>query len=247
MTRIAGLMLRLGDRFEDAGELLFPPLIQYGVEEPESGEEEEEATAFNLFAIILPGFVGLFMFFLADSVVRDIYREELAHTLQRYRFFQGSLVPFMASKGFVSILVVMISMYFTIACGAVLFQIQLENVLTLALFVLVYSFFVTGFVLFLTAMAGTEKRADTLNPILIFTIAFLGGNMVPAQNLPSVITENISYLLPNFWFIRGMQHLQFGWYDVTIFGYSMLLLALGVFFFYLGSRILHGKLEGRKF
>lgn len=246
MTRIAGLILRLGDRFEAAGELLFPPLIQYGTDEPEAGAEDDDGPEFNLFAFILPGFVGLFMFFLADNVVRDIYREELARTLERYRYFQGSLVPFMASKGLVSMLVVMLSMYVTIGFGVVIFGIHLNNVVSVLLYVGVYSFFVTGFILFLNAMSGTERRADTLNPIIVFTLAFLGGNMVPAQNLPGAITENISYLLPNFWFIRGMQHLQFGWYDVTIMGYSLLMIALGLFFLYLGARILHGKLEGRR-
>ena len=247
MTRIAGLMLRLGDRFEVAGEFLFPPLIQYGTEEPETEETgEDEGPAFNLFALVLPGFVGLFMFFLADNVVRDIFREEKAKTLERFRYFQQSLVPFMVSKGLVSLLVVMASMFITILCGILFFGISTDNIVPIVLFVAVYSFFVTGFILFLNAVAGTEKRADTLNPILIFGLSFLGGNMIPVNTLPDFITENVSWLLPNYWFVLGMQHLQFGWHDVTIVGYSILMIALGLLFLYLGSRILYAKLEGRR-
>ncbi len=247
MTRIAGLVMRLGDRFDVAGEFLFPPLIQYETEEPEQADgSEEEEQAFNLFAIILPGFMGLFMFFLADNVVRDIYREELAKTLERYRYFQGSLLPFLASKGLVSLIVVVLSMYITIACAILFYGVPLTNLLPLLLFVGTYGFFVTGFILFVNALAGTEKRADAVNPIFIFTLSFLGGNVLPANQLPSIISENISFLLPNYWFITGMQHLQYGWYEVTPFGYSMLMIALGVLLFYLGSRILHSKLEGRR-
>lgn len=247
MNRIAGLLLRLGDRFERAGGLLFPPLIQYETVAPADGEGGDDAGGgINLFAYILPGFVGLFMFFLADNVVRDIFREELAKTLERYRTFHASLLPFMASKALVSLLVVTIAMYITIGLGVVVFGIQLQNMGTLLLYVTVYSFFVTGFITFLNALSGTEKRADTLNPILVFAIAFLGGNMVPVQQLPGFITDNISWLLPNYWFITGMQHLQFGWYNVSILGYSLLMFALGLLLLYLGARILQGKLERRR-
>ena len=152
----------------------------------------------------------------------------------------------MISKGLVSLAVVMASMYLTIGAGVLLFGISLNNIVPVLLFVAVYSFFVTGFILFLSAIAGNDKRADTLNPILIFAIAFLGGNMMPPDSLPGFITENISWILPNYWFIMGMQHLQFGWHDVTIFGYSLLMVALGILLLYLGSRILYGKLEGRR-
>jgi len=246
MTRIAGLAIRLGDRFEIAGDLLFPPLIQYDSGEAESEGEEEESTSFNLFGFILPGFAGLFLFFIADNVIRDIYREEKAGTLDRYRSFQGSLVPFIVSKVFLSIFVIAVSMLITFGAGMALFGIKVTGLLMMFMYTIVYSFVVTGFIVFINALAGKETRADAMNGVIIFSISFLGGNMVPASQMPAFITDNISSYLPNYWFIRGMHYLQFGWEDVSIAGYSFLMLALGFLFLYLGSRILHQKLESRR-
>ena len=246
MTRIAGLMLRMGDRFDIAGEVLFPPLVQYGTIEPDKEEVEDEGSVpFNLFGFVLPGFAGMFLFFIADNVVRDIYREQKGKTLDRYLSFEGSLLPFMISKVILSMLVITLSLAVTFGAGMLLFKIQVVNLPLMLLYAVVYSFFVTGFIVFINALAGKETRADAINGMIIFGIAFLGGNMIPANNLPDFLTETVSRYLPNYWFIRGMHHLQFGWGDVAISGYSYLMLALGVLFLYLGTRILHGKLERR--
>ena len=246
MTRIAGLMLRMGDRFDIAGEVLFPPLVQYGTIEPDKEEVEDEGSVpFNLFGFVLPGFAGMFLFFIADNVVRDIYREQKGKTLDRYLSFEGSLLPFMISKVILSMLVITLSLAVTFGAGMLLFKIQVVNLPLMLLYAVFYSFFVTGFIVFINALAGKETRADAINGMIIFGIAFLGGNMIPANNLPDFLTETVSRYLPNYWFIRGMHHLQFGWGDVAISGYSYLMLALGVLFLYLGTRILHGKLERR--
>ena len=245
MTRISGLMLRMGDRFELAGEILFPPLIQYDTEEVVSAGEDDEGTGFNLFGYILPGFAGLFLFFIADNVIRDIFREEKAKTLERYRFFQGSMIPFLMSKLILSMLVICACVMLTFLIGMVLFGVVFDNLLVVIAYTAVYSFFVTGFIVFINSLAGKESRADAINGIIIFTFGFLGGNMIPANQLPDIIVDNVTVLLPNYWFINGMQHLQFGWGEVSIFGYSMVLLALGFLLLYLGARILYGQLERR--
>lgn len=243
--RMAGLMTRLGERFERAGDLLFPPLIQFDVEEPEPEEGQAAGMPLNIFAYILPGFAGLFLFFIADHVIRDLYRESKAGTLQRYRFHQGSLFPFLASKLLVSLLVIEVSLLTQIGIGVVVFDLQLSGLLELLLFSLIYGFFVTGFMLFLNALSGKESRADTINSIVVFSLAFLGGNMVPINQLPDFISGTLTPLLPNSWFIRGFHHVQLGFGEVSLLRDGLLMAVLGVALFLAGSRILHLRLDKR--
>src|ERR1044071_7440473 len=59
MKRIAGLLVRVGDRFEQAGHYLFPPLIGY--EATTRKKAKEEGPAWNIFAFLLPGMAAMFL------------------------------------------------------------------------------------------------------------------------------------------------------------------------------------------
>jgi ABC-type multidrug transport system permease subunit len=62
----------------------------------------------------------------------------------------------------------------------------------------------------LSALAPSERRVDVLNSMLIFSIAFLGGSYLPADNFPRFMREHISVLMPNYWLIESMRALQRG-------------------------------------
>src|SRR5207245_434628 len=69
MKRIADLLVRVGDKFEKAGNYLFPPLVGY--ETTTRKKTREEGPGLNIFAFLLPGMAAMFLLFLADHAIRD--------------------------------------------------------------------------------------------------------------------------------------------------------------------------------
>lgn len=240
------LAQKLEPKLDRAGEILFPPLVQYRAETRADSNDDDKRPAFDLFAFLLPGFVGMFLFFIADNAIRDIYREEQRKTLERYRVHRTSIAPFLISKVLVAFLVTLACIVSLVAVGALVFGIDWTHPLKILLFTAAYSVFVTGFIALLNAVAGSEKRAEAINPTVIFAIAAFGGNMVPADQLPTVLTENVSSLLPNYWYIRGMHHLQFDW-GAPVALYAGLMVGIGIAFVLLGARVLRRRLEKRAF
>src|SRR5438105_2564291 len=106
MKRIAKLMIRVGDKFEKAEHYLFPPLIGY--ETTTQKKAKEEGPALNIFAFLLPGMAAMFLLFLADHAIRDLYREVTARTLDRFRTLHDRLLPFVISTVVLAMAVVVL-------------------------------------------------------------------------------------------------------------------------------------------
>ena len=56
----------------------------------------------------------------------------------------------------------------------------------------------------------SEKRASMFNSVLIMLMAFVGGNILPTDQLPSILRDTISRWLPNNWFHQAILNLEFG-------------------------------------
>ena len=107
MKRIADLLVRVGDKFEKAEHYLFPPLVGY--EATTRKKTKEEGPALNIFAFLLPGMAAMFLLFLADHAIRDLYREVTARTLDRFRTLHDRLLPFIVSKVVLAMAVVVLA------------------------------------------------------------------------------------------------------------------------------------------
>lgn len=86
---VSDLVSRAGDKIQAARAYLFPPLIGYVPEK--RAEESARGPAWNLFAYLLPGMAAMFLLFLADNAVRDLYRELRFRTFERFRTLHSRL------------------------------------------------------------------------------------------------------------------------------------------------------------
>src|SRR2546427_3168943 len=73
MKRIAELMVRVGDKFENAERYLFPPLVGY--EASTQKKAQEQGPALNIFAFLLPGMAVMILLFLARPPICGPYRQ----------------------------------------------------------------------------------------------------------------------------------------------------------------------------
>jgi ABC-2 type transport system permease protein len=206
MKAVAKLVERVGDRFQAAKEYLFPPLITYSKETRQKPGKAHEAT--NIFAYLLPGLAAMFLLFLADHSVRDLYRELQAHTFDRFRTLHIRLLPLIASKIVLAMAILLISSAILFVFGGLLFQLDWSRPLPLLALIVTYSLCAAGLMALIAALTKTERRADVLNSAIILGFAFVGGSMFPARQLPPFFANYVSPLLPNYWFIEAVRALE---------------------------------------
>jgi ABC-type multidrug transport system permease subunit len=201
---------RLGRRLQAARGYLFPPLITYGKEVIEAEKKPGSSSGMGVFAFILPGMASAFLLFMADQSLRDIHRETRLRTLDRTRTFTNGLGTFVAGKVVLSSATVFLGGIVLFTAGALVFGIRWARPDLLLLIVAGYSAFAAGLLAMLVAVARDERRSETMNTMLLFGVAFLGGSYFPAENLPPFLRENICPLMPNYWFIEAVRTMQQG-------------------------------------
>ena len=228
-------------RLEAAGDYLTPPLVSYD-RETRGEKQEKSGPAFSVFSYILIGMAAMFLLMLADTCMRDLYRESRFHTLERFRTLREGLFSFVASKVFYTVVVLMLAVVVLFGGGSLVFQFTWQNIGIVILLVISYSIFGAGLMGLLAALAGRERRADVLNNIIVVGIALVGGAMWPPEQLPPFIRYHITPYLPTYWFssaVRGTQSDYVGFNWLLALG---LLSVLGIVFVAAAARIFQIRL-----
>lgn len=209
LLKIGELATHLGNRIRYGRDYLYPPLVQYKKAVVEA-EKKEERPGFSLFAYILAGMSSAFLLFLADHSMRDLHRETRIRTMDRVRSIQESIRTFVASKVIFAGLSVLIGSLILFGGGGAIFGINWRSPGLLALACLGYAVFAAGFMALLVSLIRSERQADTINNMILFIFAFAGGSYFPVDQMPAFMRENISPLLPNYWFIEAVRALHSG-------------------------------------
>ena len=232
-NKLATAITQIGNKLEQAEGYLFPPLITYGRETVAS--ETDATGGFNLFAYLLPGLAAMFLLFIADGSSQDIYQEQEARTLARFRTVRYHVFPFVVSKALYGITIVWLSAVILFVGGALIFRIQWQQPVLLLLLAAAFSVFCVGFIGLLTAIMMNQKRAAMFNSVLILLMAFLAGNIMPVNQLPAALRDNVSRWLPNYWFHQAVLRLEMGFEGPHWLVASLVLLLAGVATMWIGS------------
>lgn len=208
MIGLAAVLVKLGVKFKKAEDFLFPPLITF-TETTERDEENEKNAGFNIFAFLLPMLSSVFLLYLADGSVRDIYKELSGKTLPRIKTVHYHLLPVVISKCVLAVITGIVGSAIWFIGGGLAFQIEWQAPGPIILLVIAYSICAAGFMAVLVGLFRTEKQAETLISLVILGIAFLGGGFIQVDAMPEFIREQISPWMPNYWFIQSVQSLQF--------------------------------------
>jgi len=206
MKAIAGRIESLGKRFEAFKDYLFPPLVTYV--KAVKAKQNDARPGISIFAFLLPGMASMFLLFLADHAVRDFYREVRVRTLDRLRTIYSGLLPFVFSKIALGMVILLISSTILFGGSAWIFGFHWQRPLAISAVIVAYCLFACGMMAFIAAVLRSERRVDVLSPIIPMTMAFIGGAMFPARQLPPLFRNHISPLMPNYWFIEGVRSLQ---------------------------------------
>jgi ABC-type multidrug transport system permease subunit len=206
IKRISDLLIRVGNRFQNADRYLFPPLVQYTKITPSKADGKR--TIGNVFGFVLPGLAAMFLLFLADHSIRDLYREVSGRTLDRFRTLRSDLLVFIVSKVVLAMAVIAAGSIVIFGGGSWIFGIRWNNVFALIIIIFGFGFFGAGFMAFLAALARSERRANAMNNVVVMCFSFVGGSFFPASDLPPLFRDYLSPLMPNYWFIEALRALQ---------------------------------------
>lgn len=244
---IAELVVQTGERIEAARGYLFPPLISYMKTMPKPEDKGEPGRppakpapnpVADIFRFILPGMAAMFLLFIADNAVRDLYREQRFQTFQRFRTLHHGLFIFIGGKVVFAMAILLISSLILFGGGSVIFRFDWQNPIALMMLAVAYALFASGFMSLIASLAGTERRADTLNTIIAMGMGLTGGCMFPREQLPSLLGNHITPWMPTFWFADAVRLLHTNpatrsWLlsAVMLAGLGMILVALAAWIF----------------
>ncbi len=204
---VAGrLFRRTGDRLAPAKAYLNPPLVSY--EGETRAKTAGPAQTWSLFAFLLVGMGAMFMLYIADNAMRDLYRELRFRTLERFQTLHEGVFVLIAGKATFAVAAVLGGAAILFGGGALIFSFAWKQPLALVVLSASYALFAAGFMGLLAALAGKERRADILNNVLVMVVSLAGGCMFPPQQLPAFMRDHVTPWLPTGWFALAGRALQ---------------------------------------
>jgi ABC-2 type transport system permease protein len=186
---------------------------------------------------------AVFLLFIADNAIRDLYREGRFKTLERFRTIRQDMTGFIAAKVLFALVLLLAALTILMGGGSLLFGFAWRHPLPLALLGVAYAFFAAGFMAFVAGLAGKERRADLLNTVLAMGMGLAGGCMFPAEQLPAMLREVVTPLMPTRWFVAAVHELQLGSAGRVWLAALGGLLGLGLACLFVAARLFVRRLE----
>lgn len=163
---------------------------------PAAGDDGREASLFDYF---LPSFAVFFLMFAVAAGARDLHRERARRTLQRQLLGPGAPWPVVVGKWAASVVQGVIMLTVLLSAGALLFRVNLgPDPWTLPIVVVLTCTAASGFFLLLALLVRNEKVLDNLMTAVILVSGMLGGNFMPADNMPEW-TRTAGQFFFNYW------------------------------------------------
>jgi ABC-type polysaccharide/polyol phosphate export permease len=219
------LLLETSGRLKPAQEYLTPPLVGYS--EATVAAAAPARPKSNRFAYLLLGMVGMFLLYIADNAVRDLYRELNGRTLARFRTTHDSLFAFVAVKVTFAFVMVVFGAIILLGGGMLVFGFAWHRVPQMSAVIAAYAVFAAGFMAVVAALAGNERRAAMFNNIIVTGLALAGGCMFPLDTFGPFWRDRVAPWLPTHWYLETVRQMQYMPDHVPWITPALQLLALG--------------------
>ena len=188
----------------------------------------------KIFAWVLPGISAMFLLFIANNAMTDLYREMRFRTFDRYQTLRTQLLPFLLGKVLFAMVYLLLCAAIMLGGGGLIFRVEWQQPLAFTILVVAYAASASAIMALFVALVPDERRAATLNSIVGMLLGFGGGCMFPARQLPPLIRDHLTPLLPTNWFVEAAHQLQdgnavaWGWLAIKFALVSSALVAVAV-------------------
>lgn len=161
----------------------------------------------DLFTYVFPGLMMMWMMFIAQNVMADVYTELEKKTLTRLLATPAGLNQFLLSKIIRCVLVCLIAEGLLILFTAVVFHVRWGNPLWLVLVIAAANLSITGVLAAVYGLAKTKPLADAVAVVVVLLTAIIGGGMIPFDEMPRFMKAMGSWTF-NRWSVQGLQRVM---------------------------------------
>lgn len=146
----------------------------------------------------------MWVFFIAQNSLADIYNERARKTLMRLMSSPVTVTHIVFSKFLYSFVLCLLVEFVLILVTALVFGIHWGNPFWLLIAVIAINFALTGVLAFLYGISKSKAAADSLTLIFILFFGFLGGSFFPFEEMPKFFQQIGSWTI-NRWAVLGLQ------------------------------------------
>jgi ABC-type sugar transport system permease subunit len=236
--KVSFLIERAGDKLKMAKHFINPPIVAYEKPDPESVSPDARAStdkagaggdgnaagaksagsgsgkktadgSRNIFGYLLLGLSAMFLLFLGGTAMTDLHRELAKRTFERYQTLRQQLWPFIAGKIVFAVVGLLLCAAVMLGGGGLVFRVHWQHPIPLVLITLGYACSVAALFAVLIALVPDERRAGVLNNMAGMALGLVGGCALPPEQLPAVLREHVTPLMPTYWFTETARALQF--------------------------------------
>jgi ABC-2 type transport system permease protein len=204
---VAGFSIEINNSVERLVRFLDPLAIE--VKSEPAAPAEEDSPRRDFVALFLPTMLFLALFFVAQGLSEDLWREKSQGTLRRANQTPHGLKPHLLGKLIAALCVIGLVGAFAIALAALKIEVSWLH-LPLALAWLVLSGGFLFAVMCLTqAFAQSQRGGNLITNSILFPLSMLGGAFFPFEVMPKWMAA-VGRLTPNGWALERFKDLLFG-------------------------------------
>ncbi|HXK95270.1 MAG: ABC transporter permease [Candidatus Omnitrophica bacterium] len=158
----------------------------------------------DIFNYMFPGLMMMWMIFIGQNLMADVYTESERKTLPRMLGTPVNLNQFLVSKIIRCVIVCLMAEGLLMLFTAVVFRVRWGNPFWLILVIVAANLSITGLLAVVYGLAKTKILADAITVVVGLLTAFLGGGMIPFDEMPFLMKAIGSWTF-NRWSVQGLQ------------------------------------------
>ncbi len=239
---VASMSGGINSKVRELDRFLFPPVINLETTTVEV-DEAEAGPSFSVLAVMLPGLSVMGILFLAQSATRDILRDRESGKLRHLLTSPVTVGDYVLGKSLSVLLVTSIGFLILVLVG-IAAGVNWGTPLAVVALLLATSVAVSGTLLLIMSVVGSERQGDALTTIIIISWSMLGGAFVPVSQMPDFIRP-VSASTLVFWATDGFSTLiRHGGSLTSIQTNLLVLTGFGLVFLGSGAFLLKRRIQG---
>jgi ABC-type multidrug transport system permease subunit len=196
--RVAEISVQIQHRVQRLQKTLFPPLIELDTAPSAAASDAAARPRESIGSLFFPGVLLMALFFVAQGLGDDVWREKMLGTLRRAAIAPRGATPFLVGKLLATWFLMLVIAALALALGVAAFGIQLERVVPAMLWASACGVMLTLAMMLLQSFASSQRAAHMLTNMVLFPMLMVGGSFFPLEALPRWL-QQIGRRTPNGW------------------------------------------------